>query len=68
MQRVIDGLDSRRGIFGFVVVISLLAGFIVAADGLLYGDREVVGYFVVFVLALVGVAVIGALGWQRLRE
>lgn len=67
MQRVLDGIDSRRGILGFVVVVSLIAGFIVAADGLLAGDRYVVGYFVVFVLALVGAAVAGAIGWDRLR-
>ncbi len=68
MQTVLERFDSRRGIVGLLVVVSLLAAFIVVSDAILSGERDSIRYFVLFVVVLV-VGYVGAtLGWQRLQE
>ena len=65
MQAVMERFDSRHGLVGLVIIVSILAGFIVLADLLLSGDRASVWYFVGFVAALVTAFLVGTLGWRR---
>ena len=64
MQAVLERFDSRHGLVGLVIIVSILAGFIVLADMLLSGDRASVWYFLGFVAALVTAFLLGTMGWQ----
>ena len=69
MDRIVRGIDRPRGIVAFVVVVTLIAGFMVTYGGTLAGEGpEQVGYFVLFVVAVVSAAVALLVGWERHRE
>ncbi|WP_254864579.1 hypothetical protein [Halovivax gelatinilyticus] len=68
MDTVWRQFDSRFGVVGLLVLVSLLAGFIVVSDAVLSGDRVSVWYFIAFVVALVAAFVGGTVGWQRIKS
>ena len=65
MERVLERIDSPRGIGAFVVVVSLIAGFMIAFRGVLDGEAQTVGYFVIYVAGVVAVVTIAVFGWER---
>ena len=68
MDRIVRGVDRPVGIAAFVVVVTLLAGFMVAYGGVISGEGpEHVGYFVLFVVVVVAVAVGALVGLERYR-
>lgn len=68
MEKVLEGFDSRRGIVGFLVVVSLLAGFIVVSNEVQTGDQTSLLYFLLFVVVLVAAVIAGTYGWRYLEE
>ncbi|AGB14738.1 hypothetical protein Halru_0086 [Halovivax ruber XH-70] len=68
MREVLAGFDSRRGLVGFVVVVSLVAGFMVVSNEVQAGDREALLYFLLFVIVLVAVVLGGAYAWRFIEE
>lgn len=67
MEEVLDRFDSRRGIVGFLAVVSLLAGFIVVSNRVQTGDRTSLLYFLLFVVVLVAAVIAGTYGWRYLE-
>lgn len=59
MQTVLDRFDTRRGIIGFLVVVSLLAGIFVVSAEINGGDRGAVWDFLLFAIVLIGASVYG---------
>ncbi|MFC3959747.1 hypothetical protein [Halovivax cerinus] len=68
MRDVLERFDSRRGIAGFVVVVSLVAAFMVVSNEVQAGDRDSLLYFLLFVVILVATVLGGAYGWTFFEE
>ena len=68
MDRIVNGVDSARGIGAFVVIVSLIAGFMIAFEGSLTGESEYVRHFVVYVVVVVAVTTLAVLGWERFQS